>query len=448
MKNNLLLGNVNRDNLKTPGAGCRESFKALVIIFLFSFALQLHAAEFDLDPLKPEPQSNTSWGYGNESVVGPENDNIGQESRGVSEPRQPRSGAGGPNVPGGIGGTGQPNGPGRTGGGSASVETPGMSFGDQGARASSSGSRSFLDSDTSSDLSTEASTDLSDYSAFHGGDITDTTQKNEKTIPNTARTIADPNNPFYALQLESEPTDANSSITGVPLTLYEIVAQIRSPQARAQTLELYWELAGEIAKYKILLYKLNQVSYWVNLPDAAQRAPNFRMAEKLAQAECKSAELAVKAKQIKLAAMLKRYGVYRPVLQASGGNAQAEKLPIPCDLPLVSSYETRYDKIVQVRQVTENASVLDKLIPLQKEILDAKIDEYNSANVFLEGILKSDASDAGVIGIHNQSIAAYCALVDAIVEYNKMIAEYVSQTVGPEIQGRRLLEMHVKLNPE
>lgn len=281
--------------------------------------------------------------------------------------------------------------------------------------------------------------------------VADTAEPDETTqVRDSMRSLIDPNHPFYQLRLDSEPIDPNSKITGKPLTICEMLESVSSPQTRCQLLHAYWALAGEIAKYKIAMFRQVQLSKWVReIGSTDAKLPIFQAAEKQAIAQCQSLELRVILKQNELASLLKQTGYYKPVVQAN--QAGAEPLPIPDDLPFVKVYTTHVNQLAQYRPAS-NLILLDKTITLRKQIFESKFQEFAASeelfNAIQDASLKSQASVESLILAHSQYLAAYGECTDAIIEYNDSIADYVAQTVGPEITGRRLLATLIHLNPE
>ncbi len=217
----------------------------------------------------------------------------------------------------------------------------------------------------------------------------------------------------------------------------------------------YWELAGEIAKYKILYFKETQISSWVrivlnNRETNSARTRLFQSAEKWANEERKTAELQVLIKQNELAALQDRQKGYGQVVFAN--EPQNRPLPIPCDFPLVVPYNTQANQMVQYRQLTTKALSLDKRLPLQQRLIVSKTGAVAAGEEYLNELCSSEAptdmatTDALIFTL-GQTVVLRCELVDEIVEYNREIADYVTETISPEISGRRLLAMLIQLNP-
>jgi len=272
------------------------------------------------------------------------------------------------------------------------------------------------------------------------------TQTDSLRVPFSMRSQMDPDNPFSRLQLDSAPVDTNSRITGKPLTVCEMLEFVSSPQTRCQLLHAYWGLAGEIAKYKILLVKQVQITKWTRDHGSTNaRSPVFQAAGKHVIAQCQSQELLVILKQTELAALLKQTGHSRPIVQAN--QPVDEQLPIPADLPFIGGYQTHVNQLVQFRP-TSNLVLLDKTIALRKQLFESKFDESAAMEELIRSLENSEDSVAALIQANSQYFASYAECIDAIIAYNETIAEYVALTVGPEITGRRLLRTLIQLNPE
>ena len=260
------------------------------------------------------------------------------------------------------------------------------------------------------------------------------------------RSQIDPDHPFAQLQFDT--IVPGSRITGRPLTVCEMLESVSSPQARCQLLHAYWSLAGELAKYKIVLRKQNQFAKWGQDGTNSTKAAAFQAAERQAAAQRQSLELHVILKQTELAALLRQMSYYRPIVQAN--QPDAEQLPIPCDLPFIGVYQTHVNQLVQFRSSfpPSNLVLLDKTIDLRRQIFEAKCEEFNATAELFDAVRGSETSIAALMQANNQYYATYAECIDAIVAYNETIAEYVALTVGPEITGRRLLMTLIQLNPE
>lgn len=267
-------------------------------------------------------------------------------------------------------------------------------------------------------------------------------------IPESCKSLIDPDHLFHQLRLDGDPVDPNSKVIGRPLTIYEMLQSVHSPKVRSRLLRSYWDLSGAIAKYKIAVNRWNQIAFWNKESSGGTLQGNnpFSAAQKMAESQMKTAELRVIQKQDELSSLLRQYGVYRPVVPA---NQKEEQLPpIPTDFPLIGAYNTQVNQLVRYRQVPSRATRLDKSIALQKQIIDSKLNELDAAMQYSALVDRNNGGDHGIISSYLQQMSTFEDCVDEVVLYNQMIAEYVGETVGSEVVGRRLMKTFLRLNPE
>ena len=264
----------------------------------------------------------------------------------------------------------------------------------------------------------------------------------KQNIPDYMRSVSDPNHPFYQLRLSSQPVDPNCEIAGQSLTICEMLSSVRSPQARNLLLHEYWELSRNIAKYKIYNLHVDNVNGWLEkYPDES----TLQSTAKLITAKRRSAELNVIKQQYKLAVLLRNHGIYRPVTFASEGNS--ERLPIPVDYPVTGTYDSSINEMVKHRQLSSRALFLGKTLPIQQQLIESKTEEFAAENEIFTGLANSQQKTIeDLLQARNQLTVAYIAAADEIIDYNNDIADYVCETVGPELSGRDLLSKLILLN--
>lgn len=254
------------------------------------------------------------------------------------------------------------------------------------------------------------------------------------------RSLEDSRHPFYGLL--AAPNDQGTQIQGTQITLSEILAKVQSPAIRGELIKKYWELSGAMVVYNHRAEYLSVLSPIQN--NSARTEAAFRLGDQ----KKRIAELNVLRKQHELAALLKQNGIYPANevvgLQQAGAS---EKLPLPCDYPLMNPYKTKASELLQVghRPLSQNALLLDKTLPLDFLSLEAHKEAVLAANQ-LEAASRNNA-DMYVMAAE-QSTEAKIEYAKAIIDYNCNISDYVAETVGPEIQGRRLLTTIILLPKE
>ena len=254
-----------------------------------------------------------------------------------------------------------------------------------------------------------------------------------KTAPTTSqpellRSVATEDHPFYNYFNASN--DPKSPVQGKPYAVEQLLNGVRDPSARRQLLGSYWELAGILAEWNMRFDSERRVSVWYNEANNArnvQRAEGFTGAFYLAQQQRKATEIAFAKKQYQLVEQLRAL---------RGITLTAKDYPIPSDYPIAKNYVTYADKIAR----SERARYTGRMISLQAELVDARKNSQQAANgYFVKMTQNPQGSPQDHVLALNQRTDAFVDLVASVVDYNKMIAEYTSETIGANVSNTQLL---------
>jgi hypothetical protein len=85
---------------------------------------------------------------------------------------------------------------------------------------------------------------------------------------------------------------------------------------------------------------------------------------------------------------------------------------------------------------------LGHLIPIQEQLVDAK---HRGCITTFEMFQNIPPDSRQLIDILNQRTQAFLGMTEAVIDYNKMIAEYTSATIAPSISGYRLVGALIEL---
>ena len=212
------------------------------------------------------------------------------------------------------------------------------------------------------------------------------------------------------------PNDPQAKMTGKAMTVTELLAGTRSPLVRCQLLQAYWELGGLLAVYHFRCET-------ERLASGAGGAENMLA---LLQEQRRTSELEFIKQQWALAALLKQY---------KGHTIRESELPIPADYPLYPRYQTYAEKFAR----TERTQYLGRMIPIQEQLIESKNGIWKVASAM------SQSSSQPFIMILNQRTTAFLDLTGAVIEYNKMIAEYATETIPPNVNPQQLVAAVVRL---
>jgi hypothetical protein len=207
------------------------------------------------------------------------------------------------------------------------------------------------------------------------------------------------------------------NITGKPMTVAELFAGTRSSMARNQLLQAYWELSGLLAIYHFRL--------------ETERLASGVMGQQqdmmtLLREQRRTAEMEFIKQQWVLAELLKLH---------KGQEFRESDLPIPADFPLYPRYQTHAEILAR----TERARHLGRMIPIQERLIETKNGTWRAASE----MIPSASQPFSVVSNHRTM--AFLDLTRAIVDYNKMIAEYVMETIPPNASHQQLVGAVVRL---
>jgi hypothetical protein len=233
------------------------------------------------------------------------------------------------------------------------------------------------------------------------------------------RSVVDPNHPFARyFDLPKEP---QSIIKGQPYTVAQLLDGAKTSVSRRQLLQTYWELTGLLVEYNI---RCEAERLSGSVPNTQQN-----VATVLLQQQRRSTEIEFIKKQWQLSGYLRYF---------KGISLSEKELPIPCDYPLYKRYETFADKIAG----TARSQYLGHLIPVQEQLVDAR---HRGCITIFEMLQNIPSDSRQLIDVLNQRTTAFLELAEAVIDYNKMIAEYVSETIPSEISGFRLVGALIEL---
>jgi len=250
------------------------------------------------------------------------------------------------------------------------------------------------------------------------------------------RSVADEQHPFrYYYEMPRQP---ESLITGKAVSVAQLLDGVSSSAVRSRLLQKYWELAGLLVEYNVRLDAELMCQKWLNDSAAdAQRRNVFSLALNQTQQQRKSAELTFIKTQWQFAEMMKPYRE-----NITDRDTEKDNLPLPGDFPVYKKYETYSEKIAR----SERAVLLGHLIPVQEQLLNSKKEESRAADVMIQNTIQQlPQNPRDLIFTLNQRTEAFCGLIAATVDYNKMIAEYVSETVSSGVSQYRLVSAVIEL---
>jgi hypothetical protein len=228
--------------------------------------------------------------------------------------------------------------------------------------------------------------------------------------------VSNTEHPFQ--QYWGMPNDPQTKITGKPMTVAELFTGTRSSAARCQLLQAYWDLSGLLAIYHFRCETERLAAGAVGVQQGNMTP--------LLREQRRTAEVEFIKQQWVLAELLKQY---------KGRTLRESELPIPADYPLHPRYQTFADQIAR----TARTQYLGRMIPIQEQLIESKNGTWRAASEMAQ----SAAQPFFIVS--NQRTAAFLDLTKAVIEYNKMIAEYALETIPPNVSTQQLVTAVIRV---
>jgi hypothetical protein len=250
----------------------------------------------------------------------------------------------------------------------------------------------------------------------------DSSGQTPQLLPNRSenlRSVVDSNHPF--VRYFALPKESQSLIKGQPYTIAQLLEGTKTSSSRRRLLQTYWELTGLLAEYNIRC-EAERLS-------GSRQDMQQNFVTDLLQQQRRSVEMEFVKKQWQLIGLLQHFKKI---------SVSEKEFPIPCDYPLFKRYETFADKIAR----TARSQYLGHLIPVQEQLIDAR---HRSCMIIFEMLQNIPQDTRQLLEVLNQRTTAFLELVEAVIDYNKMIAEYTSETIPPEVNGVRLVGALIEL---
>ncbi|MBN2474723.1 MAG: hypothetical protein JXB62_08950 [Pirellulales bacterium] len=239
-----------------------------------------------------------------------------------------------------------------------------------------------------------------------------------------ARIVAD------ALLVPSE-----GKLRGEPLTLLAAVSSTRDRQQLSQIVHAYWRLVETVVVYSFRWEHDRQLQQ-IKADDDAERV--LRAARAASAAAIQEAEvMAVKA-QHELATLV-------PF-------ASEAPLPMPADRPQIGPYRTGFSLLFAMRPAPGRLRLIDYSLPIRRQAIDRRVlaieaaSEAQQATIDAYGQGQARLSDC--LALMDESLRQRRALIASVCRYNDDIADYALSVAGPEIAGRSLVGMLIKIEDD
>ncbi len=222
-----------------------------------------------------------------------------------------------------------------------------------------------------------------------------------------------------------------SPAKGAPLTLREAIGATMDRSRQLEITHLYWRLNEAVGALRATWDEVQQLQ---QLQSSAQDAALLNAARNSAAARLQTAALGVSRVQHELAEM--------------AALAPGAALPLPADLPHVGGYDTHYERLARTRAMPARARLIDRTLPLRRQVIDARVAALEAARLSLESNLEShrygQTSLATVLDSVAEAARQQESVIAAACQYNHDIADYALTVVGQQVNGETIVSMLIK----
>ncbi len=222
------------------------------------------------------------------------------------------------------------------------------------------------------------------------------------------------------------PTD--SALSGTSLTLQDALKAAADRREQLEIVRRYWRLATAVADYR---FCKEQVELLRQLSDDEKAGKQWRAYHSLAVADLQTAELTVIQMQHELAMLLRL-----PVDKA---------LPLPADKPHIGAYRTNYNELFAGRVPPLGVQLLDKLLPLQRQVVEEAAKALQAAEDALSAVLEDlRLGRCGIEAVYaagRERLRVRREFMLAVQQYNNSIAEYALTVADPTADAQSLTTM-------
>ena len=245
-----------------------------------------------------------------------------------------------------------------------------------------------------------------------------------------------PTSNLQQLVNEFDVLSVQGQLPGVPKTLMEVIASSPS-HLHTQVSVAYWDLFNAWAKYR-------RANDWASRLHSIQDSQVLaertlvNAARSASLNEAKQCENRLRAAQRTLASMV-------PALQ---NNDQV----LPADLPLLGSYETRYEHFASIRQFDPRYARIHQQLPEIRSLMNNQANtvvQFNQAYAqVMQGYANRQMPVSSVLETIRLAREEDNKLIDSVTQYNKSIAHYAFYVAPGAQSPEKTVKMLIKVSPE
>jgi hypothetical protein len=212
---------------------------------------------------------------------------------------------------------------------------------------------------------------------------------------------------------------------GRRLSLVEILSS--SAGRRTLSVQTYWRLAASVGEY---CFALSDEQFLSNLgtPQDAYHQALLTAAASMARARRHEAGLSLRSRQEQLAEQIQW--------------ATPGQLPWPAEPPLVSAYETRFERLFAGQPAPRRLHQIHRALPELQTLIDLQASAVIATSRALEAATdayrRRQATIPDILSAHQALRAERQRFLEAVLAYNDQIAEYAMAVASGVAQPDRL----------
>lgn len=227
------------------------------------------------------------------------------------------------------------------------------------------------------------------------------------------------------------PDDPSARIAGQPTSLVSLFDRQSDRGRRTAILKAYWGLSAELAAAN---WAAEEVEFVAGLRTENGGAD---------QAEIEAARLDAVARwqESKLLAVSAQFELAQMVGLPT---TTPDSLPIPRDVPLVTPYHTKFERIFANRTPPAQVRMLAATIPLEYELIEARATAVSASRDSLKEIRQSFEQGTADLSLlltaHSRLRLSQRSFLRTVRRYNESVAAY-ALTIGGSVDNSTLVSM-------
>lgn len=229
------------------------------------------------------------------------------------------------------------------------------------------------------------------------------------------------------------PDDPEWALAGQATPLSSVIERAADSSQRLAIIRAYWRAHSDVCSYN---WAVEEGAFIAGVSPTPQPSDqSLLMAARLeSQAHLQRTRLAATASQVDLAEVAR---------------FTARALPLPADSPLVTAYQTKFDKIFANRTPPAGLRRIAVSIPLQKQLIDTSAEAVASATDAVRELndefQQGQTSLVSLLDAHRRLRKQRLDFLDSVRTYNEQVASY-AVALGGSVNTQTLVSMLIPVS--